>query len=189
MEGRLNMTHLTRAAIYKRVSTSQQIDGISLQLQDERLRAYATAQGWDVAAEYEDAGLSGGNTDRPAYQRMMADAKARKFDVILVYKLDRLTRSVRDFHELADKLDRLGIAVVAVTQNIDTSSPTVRLLRNILIDFANFERELIAERSMDAKRRQTADGKYLGWRPPFGYRKVGERGSSRLEVVPEEAAV
>lgn len=178
-----------KAAIYTRVSTSQQVDGVSLQLQRERLLAYAASQGWEVVAEYEDAGLSGGSTDRPDYQRMMEDAKARRFGVILVYKLDRLTRSVRDFHELADLLDSYGIGLVAVTQNIDTSSPTGRLLRNILVDFANFERELIAERSMDAKRRQAAEGKYLGWRPPLGYRKVGERGNARLEVVPHEADI
>src|SRR5690606_34490133 len=135
-----------KACIYKRVSTSAQVDGISLQLQEERLRAYAMAHGWEIVAVYEDAGLSGGSTDRPAYQRMMNDAKRRAFDIILVYKLDRLTRSVRDFHELANHLESYGVSLVSVTQNIDTSSPTGRLLRNILVDFANFERELIAER-------------------------------------------
>lgn len=178
-----------RAGLYTRVSTTQQVDGISLQLQEERLRAYATAQGWEVVEVYEDAGLSGASSDRPEYQRMMADAKARRIDVILVYKLDRLTRSVRDFHELADLLDSYGVGLVSVTQNIDTSSPTGRLLRNILVDFANFERELIAERSTDAKRRKAAGGQYLGWRPPYGYRKVGERSNARLEIVPEEAEV
>lgn len=175
--------------IYLRVSSSVQVDGISLQLQEERLRAYAASQGWEVVERYEDAGLSGSTTDRPAFQRMMEDARAKRFDAILVYKLDRLTRSVRDFHELADELEALGVAIVSVTQNIDTSSPTGRLLRNILVDFANFERELIAERSTEGKRRLAAGGRYLGWHPPFGYKKVGERANARLVVVPEEAEV
>ena len=175
--------------IYLRVSSSVQVDGISLQLQEERLRAYAASQGWEVVERYEDAGLSGSTTDRPAFQRMMEDAKRGRFQAVLVYKLDRLTRSVRDFHELADELESKGVAIVSVTQNIDTSSPTGRLLRNILIDFANFERELIAERSTEGKRRLAAGGRYLGWEPPFGYRKVGERANARLVVVPEEADV
>src|SRR5690606_7200831 len=178
-----------RVAIYLRVSSSVQVDGISLQLQEERLRAYAASQGWEVVERYEDAGLSGSTTDRPAFQRMMEDARAKRFDAILVYKLDRLTRSVRDFHELADEMEALGVSIVSVTQNIDTSSPTGRLLRNILVDFANFERELIAERSTEGKRRLAAGGRYLGWEPPYGYRKVGERANARLVVVPEEAEV
>lgn len=178
-----------RAALYTRVSTSQQVDGISLQLQEERLRSYATAMGWEIVEIYVDAGLSGASKDRPEYQRMLADVKERRFDVILVYKLDRLTRSVRDFHELTSLLDSYGVGLVSVTQNIDTSSPTGRLLRNVLVDFANFERELIAERSTEAKRRKASDGKYLGWKPPYGYRKEGSRSDSRLVIVPEEADI
>lgn len=177
------------ACTYARVSTAQQVDGISLKLQDERLRAYAIAQGWELVESYEDAGESGASTDRPAYQRMMSDAANGRFDVILVYRFDRLTRSVRDFHELADNLDALGVGLVSVTQNVDTTSPTGRLLRNILIDFANFERELTAGKTRDAKRHEASLGRYLGWAPPLGYRKVGTRREARMEVVPDESEV
>lgn len=184
------MVHTTaKACIYKRVSGVQQVDGASLSVQEERLRAYAIAQGWDVVKVYEDAGLSGARTDRPAFQAMMESAKSGDFDVILVYKLDRLTRSVKDFHDLADRLESYNVSLVSVTQSIDTSSPTGRLLRNILVDFANFERELITERVMDGKRKRARQGQFLGGQAPFGYTKIGQGKSAKLELVPEEASI
>ncbi len=174
-----------RAVIYKRVSVLRNhIEGTSLDVQHERLEAYAKAHGWDVVRVYEDAGISGKDTNRPQLQRMLQDAEKGVFDVILVYKLDRLSRSVSDFHQLANFLDAHKIALVSVTQHLDTSSPTGRLLRNILVDFANFERELITERIMDNKLHRAAEGKWNGGHAPLGYKLVNKK----LEIVPEEAA-
>jgi site-specific DNA recombinase len=175
-----------KACIYKRVSTTIQVtDGASLEVQEERLKAYIIAQGWELVHVYEDAGLSGSDTNRPAFQQMLADAENKRFDCIVVYKLDRLTRSVKDFHDLSEKLDKLKISIVSVTQNLDTSSPVGRLLRNILIDFANFEREMIKERSMDSKYALAEKGVWLGGHPPYGY-KVSDK---KLVVDQAEALV
>jgi site-specific DNA recombinase len=174
-----------RAALYKRVSTSTQVDGASLEIQDEKLRAYCTLQSLEIVEIYEDAGLSGKNIDRPAFKQMMKDAQDKKFDTIVIYKLDRLTRSVKDFHELAEKLDRLNISLVSVTQNLDTSTPVGRLLRNVLVDFANFEREMIVERVMDSKYSLAEKGQWLGGTAPFGY-KVEDK---KLILIPEQAEV
>lgn len=174
-----------RAVIYKRVSVLKNtVDGTSLDVQQERLEAYAKAHGWDVIATYEDAGISAKDTNRPALQRMLKDAENGKFDVILVYKLDRLSRSVSDFHKLANFLDQHKVTLVSVTQRLDTSSPTGRLLRNILVDFANFERELITERVVDNKIHRAQEGKWNGGHAPFGYKLVDKK----IVVVPDEAA-
>lgn len=175
-----------KAVIYKRVSSSIQVtDGASLEMQEERLKAYIFAQGWDLTEIYEDAGLSGSDTNRPAFKKMISDAEKGKLDCIVVYKLDRLTRSVRDFHELAEKLDSLKINIVSVTQNLDTSSSVGRLLRNILVDFANFEREMIKERVMDSKYALAEKGVWLGGKTPYGYKAVNKK----LVIVPEEIEV
>lgn len=165
-----------RAVLYTRVSTTMQVtDGASLQQQEERLKAYAVCQGWEIVNMYQDAGLSGKDTNRPAFKQMIEDAENKMFDAIIVYKLDRLTRSVKDFHTLSDKLDKLGISLVSVTQNLDTSSSVGRLLRNILVDFANFEREMISERTMDSKLALAAKGHWLGGKSPFGYNVVNKQ--------------
>src|SRR5690554_6080415 len=114
-----------RAVIYKRVSVVKtSVDGTSLEVQQDRLEAYARAHGWEVIDSYEDAGISAKDTNRPALQQMLKDAESHRFDVILVYKLDRLSRSVSDFHRLSNFLDTHKIALVSVTQHLDTSSPT-----------------------------------------------------------------
>ncbi|WP_135552048.1 recombinase family protein [Paenibacillus cymbidii] len=175
-----------RAVIYKRVSALKNgSDGTSLDMQQERLEAYAKAQGWDVTDVYEDPGISAKDTNRPELQRMLKDAETGKFDVILVYKLDRLSRSVSDFHRLSNFLETHKVALVSVTQHLDTSSSTGRLLRNILVDFANFERELITERTVDSKLRRAEEGKWNGGHAPYGYKLVDKR----PVVVPEEAEI
>lgn len=177
---------MKKAVIYKRVSTLVQVgEGASLDMQDERLRAYIKAQGWKLVDIYEDAGLSGKDTNRPEYQRMFKDANKGKFDCIVVYKLDRLSRSVIDFHELDKKLNALNVSIVSVTQNLDTSTSIGRLLRNILIDFANFEREMIVERSMESKYRLAKKGQWLGGRSPFGYKIINKK----LIINPENAEI
>ena len=173
-----------KAVIYKRVSVlKNSVDGTSLDVQQERLEAYAKAQGWEVVEVYEDAGISAKDTNRPDLQRMLKDAEKGKFDVILVYKLDRLSRSVSDFHQLTNFLDQHKVALVSVTQHLDTSSPTGRLLRNILVDFANFERELITERILDSKTHRAMEGKWNGGHAPYGYKLVNKK----PQIVPEEA--
>lgn len=173
-----------RAVIYKRVSVVKTtVDGTSLEVQQDRLEAYAKAHGWEVIDSYEDAGISAKDTNRPALQQMLKDAENHRFDVILVYKLDRLSRSVSDFHRLSNFLDTHKIALVSVTQHLDTSSPTGRLLRNILVDFANFERELITERVVDNKTHRAVEGKWNGGHAPFGYKLINKR----PEIVPDEA--
>lgn len=175
-----------KAVIYKRVSVLKNtVDGTSLDVQQERLEAYAKAHGWDVIAIYEDAGISAKDTNRPDLQRMLKDAAANKFDVILVYKLDRLSRSVSDFHQLANFLDSHKVALVSVTQHLDTSSPTGRLLRNILVDFANFERELITERVVDNKIHRAQEGKWNGGHAPFGYKLQDKK----IVIVLDEADI
>lgn len=173
-----------RAGIYKRVSVIKTtVDGTSLDVQQERLESYAKSQGWDVTAVYEDAGISAKDTNRPDLQRMLKDAENGKLDVILVYKLDRLSRSVSDFHRLSTFLDIHKVALVSVSQHLDTTSPTGRLLRNILVDFANFERELITERVVDNKNHRAAEGKLNGGMAPYGYILVNKK----AVIVPEEA--
>lgn len=175
-----------RAVLYTRVSTSMQaIEGASLELQKEKLNAYCTLKEWEIVNMYEDAGLSGKNINRPAYKQMMQDAQAKKFDVIVIYKLDRLTRSVKDFHELAENLDKLNISLVSITQNLDTSNPIGRLLRNILVDFANFEREMIVERVTDAKYNLAEKGQWLGGNIPYGYKVINKK----LILVEDEANI
>lgn len=176
-----------RAVIYKRVSTAIQVsDGVSLEHQEEKLKAYCVVQGWELVCVYEDAGMSGKETaSRIAYQQMMKDAAENKFDCIVVYKLDRLTRSVKDFHELIEKLDIYKVNIVSVTQNLDTSTAVGRLLRNILVDFANFEREMILERTMDVKYSLAEKGQWLGGKAPFGYKVVNKK----LVLVEDQAKV
>lgn len=177
------MQDAVRVATYRRVSTTSQAEeGESLDIQLHRLHAYADAQGWIVVQDYCDAGYSGAKEDRPALARMLEDAKAGLFQKVLVLKLDRLTRSVKHFHELVDFLEKCGVSIVSVTQNIDTSTPTGRLLRNILIDFANFERELIAERTRETKEGLVEQGRWYSGKPPWGMVR-GEDGIIRPDPV------
>lgn len=163
------MQESIRVATYRRVSTiTQAEEGESLDIQLHRLHAYAEANGWTVVQDYCDAGISGAKENRPALARLLEDARAGLFEKVLVLKLDRLTRSVKHFHELADFLERHGVAIVSITQNIDTSTPTGRLLRNILVDFANFEREMIAERARETKEGLVEQGRWYTGKPPWG---------------------
>lgn len=173
-----------KAVIYKRVSVvNKSVDGTSLEVQQERLEAYAKAHGWEVIYSYQDAGISAKDTNRPALQQMLKDAENKRFDVVLVYKLDRLSRSVSDFHRMSSFLDMHKVALVSVSQHLDTTSPTGRLLRNILVDFANFERELITERVVDNKNHRAAEGKLNGGTVPYGYTLVNKR----AVIVQDEA--
>ena len=173
-----------KAAIYIRVSTPGQAEeGESLDLQKERLSSYAQSQGWEITEVYEDAGLSGGSSNRPAFQKLVKDSKQKKFDVVLVYKIDRLSRSILDFHETMKIFQENNISFVSLTQQFDTSTSTGRLMLNILVDFANFEREINVDRAKDSYLSRLYKGFHSG-RTPYGYKRVN---GNNLAIIPDEA--
>jgi putative DNA-invertase from lambdoid prophage Rac len=133
-----------RAAIYARVSTVDQ----HCEMQIKELREYCARRGWEIAGEYVDTGWSGAKADRPEINRLKQDARERRFDVVLVWKLDRWGRSVVDCLNSVEELRRLGVRWIAVTQNLDTdeSNPMSRLMLTQMAAFAEFEREMIRER-------------------------------------------
>jgi site-specific DNA recombinase len=143
---------LVRCAIYTRVSTEQGLeqDFNSLDAQHDASQAYVHSQahaGWTMPkAKYDDGGFSGGNTDRPALQRLLQDVQAGKIDVIVVYKVDRLTRSLADFAKLVELFDQHNVSFVSVTQQFNTTTSMGRLTLNVLLSFAQFEREVTSER-------------------------------------------
>jgi len=144
-----------RCAIYTRKSTEDGLeqDFNSLDAQREACEAYVASQkheGWRaLPALYDDGGFSGGTVERPALQRLLADIDARKIDVIVVYKVDRLSRSLADFARLVERFDATNVSFVSVTQQFNTASSMGRLTLNVLLSFAQFEREVTAERIRD----------------------------------------
>jgi DNA invertase Pin-like site-specific DNA recombinase len=156
------------AAIYARVSTSDQ----NCEVQLHELRDYAQRRGWTVHKEYVDRGFSGAKASRPALDKLMTDAGQRRFDAVLVYKLDRFGRSVLNLSQALAALDSYGIRFIAVSQGVDTdaANPTSRLLLNILSSVAAFELELIKERTLLGVRAARANGKTLG-RPKRLFRR------------------
>jgi len=147
-------------AIYARVSTTDQSCGVQLR----ELREYASRRGWSVVAEYVDTGWSGAKASRPELDRLMRDAGRRQFDVVLVWKLDRFGRSVRNCLDGISTLRTHGVRFLGVSQNIDTdeSNPTSRLMLHILAAVAEFERELIRERVASGVANAKRQGKQLG---------------------------
>jgi DNA invertase Pin-like site-specific DNA recombinase len=179
-----------RCAIYTRKSTE---DGLeqefnSLDAQREACAAYILSQrheGWTlVPGDYDDGGCSGGNMERPALRRLLDEVRARRVDVIVVYKIDRLTRSLADFARIVDVLDAANASFVSVTQAFNTTTSMGRLTLNVLLSFAQFEREVTGERIRDKIAASKARGMWMGGVVPLGY-EVRER---KLVVVEEEAA-
>lgn len=176
-----------RCALYTRVSSRQQMecDYNSLESQREKLEAYCQSQDGYVASKYyEDGGHSGSSLNRPGLNQMLSDIRCGLIDSVLVYKIDRLARSVRDFHTLVEVFEDYGVRFVSVTQNFDTSGPMGRLLLNILLDFAQFEREMIADRTQDKMQQRAQKGLWNGGIPPYGY----TRNDKKLVPQSEEAA-
>ncbi len=174
-----------KAALYLRVSTEDQAtNGVSLAAQEERLRAYCTARDWQVHKIYTDDGASGKTLDRPALARLMGDAKARRFEALCIYKLDRMTRSVHDLGTLVEFFDRRNIALVSLSESLDASTAAGRLLMNVLGSVAQWEREAIGERTAVALRYRRNHLKVYG-ETPFGFKRIGDR----LESVERELAV
>ena len=180
-----------RCAIYTRKSTEEGLaqEFNSLDAQRECAEAYIQSQrqqGWTSLPEhYDDGGYTGANLDRPALQHLLADVDAGKIDCIVVYKVDRLSRSLFDFARLMQIFEQRGISFVSVTQQLNSSAPMGRLTLNVLLSFAQFERELISERTRDKKSAARKKGKWMGGYLPLGYDV--EPNSARLRVNETEA--
>jgi site-specific DNA recombinase len=180
---------LFRCAVYTRKSTKHNLDleFNSLDAQREACEAYIKSQaheGWRLIPDrFDDGALSGASLDRPALQALLAEVKAGKIDVIVVYKVDRLTRSLADFAKLVELFDQHSVSFVSVTQSFNTTSSMGRLTLNVLLSFAQFEREVIGERVRDKIAASKAKGIWVGGAVPLGYASVNKK----LVVVPEEA--
>lgn len=150
-------------AIYARVSTGQQ----KADLQIRELRSFVKRSGWKLYKEFVDEGYSGRDTKRPEYIRMMEDARRRRFNILLVWKLDRLSRSTKDLLTTVEELDALGVDFVSYENQIDTTTPSGKLFFTIVAAFAQFEREIIRERVIAGLDNAKRKGKVLG-RPKLG---------------------
>lgn len=163
----------SRVIGYIRVSTTQQVvEGHSLEAQQANLRKYADAFGLEIVAFEVDAGLSAGTLERPALQRALARLEAGEAEGLLVTKLDRLTRSVRDLLDLVDTYFRDGYCLVSVGEQIDTRSPAGRMILTVLSAMAQLEREQISERTSAVMQYMKAEGMFTGGFPPFGFNVV-----------------
>ena len=178
-----------RCAIYTRVSTEHGLDQEfnSLDAQYDAASAYIKSQthaGWTlIRSRYDDGGYSGGSTDRPDLQRLLDDIRARKIDVIVVYKVDRLTRSLADFAKLVELFDAHGVSFVSVTQQFNTTTSMGRLTLNVLLSFAQFEREVTSERIRDKIAASKRKGLWVGGPLPLGYQMK----DGKIAVVEDEA--
>ena len=179
-----------RCAIYTRKSTEEGLDMEfnSLDAQREACSAYIASQraeGWvELADQYDDGGFSGGTLERPALKRLLADIEAGRVDVVVVYKIDRLSRALMDFARLVEVFDRHGVTFVSVTQSFNTTTSMGRLTLNVLLSFAQFEREVIGERIRDKVAASRKRGMWMGGYVPLGY-EVQDR---KLVINDREAA-
>jgi DNA invertase Pin-like site-specific DNA recombinase len=180
-----------RCAAYTRKSSEEglELEFNSLHAQREAGLAYIASQrseGWFALPDhYDDGGISGGTLERPALKKLLRDVEAGLIDVVVVYKIDRLSRSLTDFAKLVDVFERHNVTFVSVTQQFNTTTSMGRLTLNILLSFAQFEREVIGERIRDKFAASRRKGIWMGGWPPLGY----EVGNRRLVVVDREAAL
>ena len=178
-----------RCAIYTRTSTDEGLSQSfnSLDAQREACQAYIASQrheGWSLIRQaYDDGGHSGGSMERPALKGLLADIRPRRIDIIVVYKIDRLTRSLADFAKMVELFDQTGVSFVSVTQQFNTSTSMGRLSLNVLLSFAQFEREVTAERIRDKIAASRRKGMWMGGPPPLGY----DVRDKRLVINPQEA--
>lgn len=181
----------TPCAIYTRKSSEEGLeqDFNSLHAQREACEAYIASQkseGWRLhPAHYDDGGFSGGTLDRPALTRLLADIEQKRIKVIVVYKVDRLTRSLADFAKMVERFDALGVSFVSVTQQFNTTTSMGRLTLNVLLSFAQFEREVTGERIRDKIAASKKKGLWMGGNPPVGYTPKDRT----LEIDPKNAEV
>ena len=182
---------LVRCVIYTRKSTEEGLEQTfnTLQAQRESAEAYILSrkgEGWQsLPTVYDDGGFSGASLERPALQQLLADIEARRIDCVIVYKVDRLSRSLLDFMRLLSLFDKRGVSFVSVTQDFNTGTSMGRLTLNILLSFAQFEREIISERTRDKLSAARRKGKWIGGIPVLGYDVAPEGG--RLVVNETEA--
>src|SRR5438067_1245547 len=185
----VNERKILRCAVYTRKSSEHGLeqDFNSLDAQREAAEAYIKSQaheGWRlVKARYDDGGLSGGTLERPALQSLLDEIRSRKVDVVVVYKIDRLTRSLADFAKLVELFEAHSVSFVAVTQQFNTTTSMGRLTLNVLLSFAQFEREMAGERIRDKFAASRAKGMWMGGTVPLGY-DVKDR---KLVINDEEA--
>lgn len=180
-----------RCAVYCRVSSDERLDQSfnSIDAQKEAGHAFIKSQtheGWiAVADDYDDGGFSGGNMERPALKRLLADIDAGRIDIVVIYKIDRLSRSLADFARMVEVFDRCGVSFSTVTQQINSATSMGRLMLNVLLSFAQFEHEVTGERIRDKIAASKAKGMWMGGPLPLGYDV-----QNRLLIVNEaEAAV
>src|SRR6267143_6436242 len=182
-------TKAFRCAIYTRKSSEEGLeqDFNSLHAQRESCDAYIKSQrheGWTPHPTlYDDGGYSGGSTERPALKRLLADIQSHLIDVVVVYKVDRLTRSLADFAKIVEIFDAAGVSFVSVTQQFNTTTSMGRLTLNVLLSFAQFEREVTGERIRDKIAASKQKGMWMGGVPPLGY----QARDRKLIIVESEA--
>src|SRR6201987_5292752 len=182
---------IRRCAIYTRKSSEEGLeqDFNSLHAQREACEAFIKSQageGWRlVKTGYDDGGISGGTMERPALQRLLSDIEEGKVDVVVVYKVDRLTRSLADFAKMVEIFDAQQVSFVSITQQFNTTTSMGRLTLNVLLSFAQFEREVTGERIRDKIAASKRKGMWMGGVPPLGYR-VRDR---KLIMIDSEAEI
>ena len=182
-----------RCAIYTRKSSEEGLDQSfnSLDAQREACEAYVQSQageGWKALPDlYDDGGFSGGNVERPALRRLLADVSAGRVDTVVVYKIDRLTRSLADFAKIVEIFDAKGASFVSVTQAFNTTTSMGRLTLNVLLSFAQFEREVTGERIRDKLMASKKKGMWMGGTLPLGYDAPTDLTTRALVVNPAEA--
>ncbi|MGQ9472064.1 MAG: recombinase family protein [Candidatus Aminicenantales bacterium] len=175
-----------KCAIYTRVSTDNQAEKEfnSCEAQAEKIKSFIRSQeNLEVYKIYSDFGYSGASLERPALQELFKDITEDKISCILTYKINRLTRSPKDFYNLIEFFYKYGVSFISVIENFDTSSPIGRLLRNIMLTLAQFERELTAERTKDKMQQRREKGLWNGGLVPYGYKNVDKK----LEIEEKEA--
>lgn len=184
---------IVRCAIYTRKSTTEGLDSdfSTLDAQREACEAFIKSQrsqGWlPLSDQYDDGGFTGGNTERPALLRLLADIQSGRIDCVLVYKVDRLSRSLLDFARLMEVFEVNQVSFVSITQQFNTATSMGRLVLNVLLSFAQFEREIISERTSDKMCAARRKGKWLGGPPVLGYDI--DRDRKRLVLNPEEVKI
>ena len=185
---------VVRAAVYTRKSSDEGLDQEfnSLDAQYEACSAYIASQrheGWKlIKKRFDDGGISGGTLERPALKALLCDVESGLVDMIVVYKIDRLTRSLSDFAKLIDCLDAKGCSFVSVTQSFNTSSSMGRLTLNVLLSFVQFEREVTAERIRDKIAASKKKGMWMGGMVPWGYKVHSDPKIQSLEICEEQSS-
>jgi len=177
-----------KCAVYTRVSTDNQaeIEFNSCESQTEKIKSFINSQeNMKISSVYSDPGFTGAHLDRPALRKMLQNIKQNNIDMVIVYKMDRLTRSPKDFYHLIELFEEYNVVFISVTERFDTSTPSGRLLRNIMLTFAQFERELVSERVKDKMLQRATKGMWNGGGVPFGYK----RENKKLVIVENEAKI